>query len=89
MKYKLVGATILAAFFCGVNPAMAVMVSPLTDRRAALSDPFGNMQAADILTGQDTSIAQGSGDSGVQEMAAKKSAKKTNKPKKPKQGKAS
>ena len=81
MKNKLIGATILAAFICCVTPSKAAIVNPLTDRRVALNDPFGNMQQADALTGQDTAIAQGKGDTGMKEMAAKKKATKKKKTK--------
>jgi hypothetical protein len=76
MKSNLIGATVLAAFICCVNPAKAAIFTPLTDRRVALNDPTGIMQQAEARTGRDSTIAQGNGDTGIQELAAKKAAKK-------------
>ena len=70
-KFKLIGATLLAAVLLGVSPVGAAIISQPAARNSAGDSPaFGS-----------ASINQGSGDTGIQEMASKKAKKKKKKSK--------
>jgi hypothetical protein len=75
-KYKLIGAIILSAILVSAGPVKAAIVTERTDRRNADSTPSNSSALTDVPSSKTASISQGSGNSGIEEMATKKKKKK-------------